>query len=263
MLPSTSVIPIHDENPTRTFSYLTAALIAANVLLLLVEPQLGQGDSSELAAFFYRWGMVPWEITHGQPVTGEVLRAAGLPVTGCAGACFPEKNVYLALLTSMFLHGGILHLGGNMLFMWVFGNNIEDTLGRVRFVVFYLAAGGLAGLAHVLVSADSVIPTVGASGAIAGLLGAYLVLFPHARITSILPIFFFIQIVRLPAILVLGLWFISQFIIGAGQQLGGAGVAWMAHVGGFVAGAGLILLLGGRRLARRPQFPDYPDSFAR
>lgn len=251
MLPATSVIPIHDENPTRSFSYLAAALIAVNAVLLFMEPGLGMGDSPELVSFFYRWGMVPWEIAHGQPVTGEALRASGIPVVGCTGPCIPGKNVYLALLTSMFLHGGILHVGGNMLFLWVFGNNIEDTLGRVRFILFYLVTGVLAGLAHVAFNSGSVIPTVGASGAVAGLLGAYIVLFPRARITSIVPIFFFYQFLKLPAVVVLGLWFVSQFLIGAGQQLGGAGVAWMAHVGGFAAGAVLILLLGGRGLVRR------------
>ncbi|MGH2767628.1 MAG: rhomboid family intramembrane serine protease [Acidimicrobiales bacterium] len=237
----TALIPIHDQNPTRSFSYLTVALIAINVALLLAEPSLGMGDSPQLSTFFCRWGMIPWEVTHGEPATG---------FGECAGAGISGKGVYTALFTSMFLHGGIVHLLGNMLFLWVFGNNIEDTLGRVRFLLFYLITGLGASLAHVLVNPGSTIPTVGASGAISGLLGAYLILFPRARIVSILPLWFFIRVIELPAVVVLGLWFVLQFVIGVGQQVGGAGVAWMAHVGGFLAGMGLILALGGRRLIR-------------
>ncbi|MGH2708365.1 MAG: rhomboid family intramembrane serine protease, partial [Actinomycetota bacterium] len=171
-------------------------------------------------------------------------------------ACFPGKSVYLSLFSSMFLHGGIVHLLGNMLFLWVFGNNIEDNLGRLRFVLFYFTTGILASLAHVAANGNSVIPTVGASGAIAGLLGAYILLFPRARITTIVPIFFFLQFLKLPAVVVLGLWFGYQFLFGVGQQVGAAGVAWLAHVGGFISGVALIYLFGGRRPAR-PAFPGY------
>src|SRR5207302_1285274 len=123
MIPSTSLIPIHDDNPTRGFSYVTVGIIALNVLVFLTEPHFGRGADPVLAEYLYRWGLVPWEITHGHQ----------LSLTGCLGACFTNKNVYLPLVTSMFLHAGPLHLAGNMLFLWVFGNNIEDTLGRVRF----------------------------------------------------------------------------------------------------------------------------------
>lgn len=246
MLPANSLIPIHDENPTSRLSIFTIVIIALNVVAFFATPGLGMSDAS--LPFFLRWGVIPWEFTHGQNVTEAALQASGLPVR-CIGECVENKNILLSLLTSMFLHGGFLHIGGNMLFLWVFGNNIEDTLRPFRFVVFYLLTGLAAGYAHILVNPESAIPTVGASGAVAGLLGAYVVLFPKARVLSVLPIFFYLTTVRLPALAVIGLWFVSQFFIGLGQQSGGAGVAWMAHVGGFIAGAVLILVfsLGRRR----------------
>lgn len=249
MIPAASLIPIHDENPTSRFSVVTLAIIIANVLAFFSEPNLGTGVSSAVVEFFYRWGLVPKEITSGLPVS--------LP--GCEGPCLPDKNVYLALGTSMFLHGGLLHIIGNMLFLWVFGNNIEDTIGRVQFILFYMATGIAAGLAHVAVNPESVIPTVGASGAVSGMLGAYIVLFPRAHVTTIIPAFF-LWTMRLPAIVVLGLWFVSQFIIGASQQVGG-GVAWVAHVGGFLAGAVLIIVIGGRRRLRPPRPLYRPEEY--
>lgn len=254
MIGATSLLPIHDENPTRRFSYLTVALILINVGAFFLQPGLGSA-SPDLLRFFYRWALVPWEVTRGHPVTAEALSSIGIVAQGCSGICFPEKSVYLSIVTSMFLHGDFLHIGGNMLFLWIFGNNIEDVLGRVRFILFYLATGTAAALAHVAINADSLQPTVGASGAVSGILGAYLVLFPHARITTLM-LFLFIQVVRLPAIVVLGIWFLSQFLIAAQQPLtGGGGVAWMAHVGGFIAGAILILPFRGRILRRR--VPDW------
>src|SRR2546421_4638050 len=241
MIPSTSLIPIHDDNPTRTFPYVTVGIIALNVLVFLTEPHFGRGGSLQVAEYFYRWGLVPWEITHGRQ----------LNLTGCLQACFTNKNVYLALLTSMFVHAGPLHIAGNMLFLWIFGNNIEDTLGPGRYLIFYLLCGLIAGLVHVALNPNSVYPTVGASGAIAGVLGAYLVLFPRARVLTIA----FFAIVPLPAVLVLGLWFVLQLFTGASQQIGGGGVAWGAHVGGFIAGAILVVLFGGRRRARERQIP--------
>ena len=238
MIPPTSLIPIHDDNPTRTFPYVTVGIIALNVLVFLTEPHFGRGGSLQVAEYFYRWGLVPWEITHGRQ----------LDLTGCLQACFTDKNVYLALLTSMFVHAGPLHLAGNMLFLWVFGN-IEDILGRGRYLIFYLLCGAIAGLIHVTLNASSVYPTVGASGAIAGVLGAYLVLFPRARVLTIA----FFVVVPLPAVFVLGLWFVLQLFTGASQQIGGGGVAWGAHVGGFVAGAILVLAFGGRARARERQ----------
>lgn len=259
VLGANSLIPIHDENPTRSFSWLTAAIIVLNVLVFLMEPSLGQPDprnpakACELTEFFYQWGTVPWEVTRGQtpPPNEEVDPSLRELYQFCEiSQHVGGKSIYLSLVTSMFLHGGIIHIAGNMLFLWVFGNNIEDRLGKVRFLIFYLLCGVLAALAHVYGNSASTVPTVGASGAVAGLLGAYLVLFPRARITTILPLFFFWQIIKLPAMVVLGIWFLSQFLIAGAQQLGGSGVAWLAHVGGFAAGVALIIPFGGRRGAR-------------
>jgi membrane associated rhomboid family serine protease len=240
MIPGTSLIPIHDDNPTRRFSYVTAALIALNVVILLFEPHLGIGNGPSVAQFFYRWGLVPREITQGHPIA----------LADCGGACFPGKNVYVAILTSMFLHAGPVHLIGNMLFLWIFGNNVEDVLGRVAYVGFYLVCGTLAALSQVAVNPSSAFPMVGASGAIAGVLGAYLVLFPRARVLTGVIVIFYIQFIRLPAVLVLGFWFVFQLFTGAMQQIGGGGVAWAAHVGGFVAGA--LLMVVYRALTRLP-----------
>lgn len=237
MFPANSLIPIHDENPTSRFSVFTAVIIALNIVVFLATPGFGATNAS--ATFFYQWGVVPWEITHG-----ETLREGGQQ---CLVQCVQNKNIWLSLLTSMFIHGSLFHVGGNMLFLWVFGNNIEDAMTRTRYIVFYLLTGLAAGWAHILVNPESTIPTVGASGAVAGLLGAYLVLFPRATVISILPLIVFFTTVRLPAMAVIGIWFLSQFFIAAAQQVGGPGVAWMAHVGGFIAGAALILLFRPRR----------------
>lgn len=235
----TSLLPIRDDNPTRRVSYLTIGIIVANVLLLFVTPNLGMGQDPHLREFFCRFGVVPWEITERLP-TGPLVCPPGFII---------GKSPYLSILTSMFLHGGLIHLGGNMLFLWVFGNNIEDTIGKARFLIFYLLTGAAAAMTHVALNASASIPTVGASGAIAGILGAYVVLFPRARVTTLV-MWFYLTTIKLPAVVVLGIWFATQFLIGAGQQFGG-GVAWAAHVGGFVAGALLIIPFGGRR-SRQP-----------
>jgi len=149
-----------------------------------------------------------------------------------------------------------VHLAGNMLFLWIFGNNIEDTLGHLAFIPFYLVCGVLAAFSHVALNPDSIFPTVGASGAIAGVLGAYLVLFPRAKVLTGIILIIYIQFIQLPAALVLGSWFVFQLFTGASQQIGGGGVAWAAHVGGFLAGAALIFLFGGRSRVRPPPLPE-------
>jgi membrane associated rhomboid family serine protease len=161
------------------------------------------------------------------------------------------KSVLFSLFTSMFLHGGFLHIAGNMLYLWVFGNNVEDRLGPGVFLIFYLAAGVVAAYAQVLPDPDSQTPLVGASGAIAGCLGAYLVMFPHARVLTLVPIFFFLQVMELPAMLVLGFWFVLQSLQGVGSLEADTGVAWFAHIGGFVFGALVALLF-----YRRQQVPQ-------
>ena len=224
------MIPLRDRNPSGTFPGVTVALILANVLVFLYEVQLGPA----LRTFVAHYALVPAQITggieYGTATFGSIV--------------FP-------LLTSMFLHGGWLHLIGNMWFLWIFGDNVEDTLGPFRYLVFYLVCGMGAGATHLLVEPTSMLPTLGASGAIAGVLGAYAVLFPGARVVTLVPVFFFIQLVELPALIVLGIWFVLQLFNGTLTLAAsvGAGVAWGAHVGGFVAGAVLVLLLRPRRVS--------------
>lgn len=247
MLPANALIPIRDENPTRTLSVVAISLIVANIGFFFLEPELGMRETCKLVQFFFRWGVVPKEFDQGQPFTGNV----------CPGFPLLDKNIYLSLITSMFLHGGPIHLAGNMLFLWIFGNNIEDILGKVRFLAFYMLTGILAGLAHIAFNLDSPTPTIGASGAVSGLLGAYIVLFPKARVLTIIPIWYLLfRPIAMPAALVLGVWFLSQFFIGQGQQAGEAGVAWVAHVGGFIAGTVLIFVFGGWQRRNRAAHPS-------
>lgn len=202
------MIPLRDVIPSRTTPYVTVTIIVVNALVFVFELRLPLTDR---ARFIEAYGIVP---------------AAVVP---------------LSLLTSMFLHGGWLHFLGNMLYLWIFGNNIEDVMGHGRFIVFYLACGILAALSHAVTDPGSNIPMVGASGAISGVLGAYLLLYPRARVLVLIPFGFFTRIMYVPAGFVLGLWFLLQlFSGGASLGRGGGGVAWFAHVGGFVAGMALI-----------------------
>jgi membrane associated rhomboid family serine protease len=229
------VIPLRDANPTRRTPIVTLALIVACFVTFAYElGRLGSGGMEALDAFAMEWGIVPAELTAAW-ASGRDLTAEGL-----------------TLVTSQFLHGGWLHLLGNLLFLWIFGNNIEDRLGRIRFLVFYLVGGAAAGLTQVAIDPDSTIPTIGASGAIAATLGAYLVLFPRARITSLVFLGFFYQLIDVPAVVVLVFWFLLQLIDGI-ASLGvtdtGGGVAFFAHIGGFVFGAlvGLVVRAAGPR----------------
>ncbi|MBI2168309.1 MAG: rhomboid family intramembrane serine protease [Actinobacteria bacterium] len=250
------VIPLRDENPTTRTPLITLLIIAANVFIFFaVQPQdFGMtGDLSDSAAaegeqteFLYRNAAIPCEVRQLEPLSAPQIQTGECQGPFVEGdPFFPDKSVLLSVLASMFLHGGLLHLGGNMLFLWIFGNNIEERFGVVGYVTFYVFAGLVATAAHVLTQANSTIPVIGASGAIAGVMGAYLVFFPQARVLSLVPIFFFIQIVRLPAAAVLGLWFVMQFFTNPNS-----GVAWAAHVGGFLAGAAVAFLL--RPLWPRP-----------
>jgi membrane associated rhomboid family serine protease len=215
--------PLRDENPTSRFPAVTVALIAANVAVFLF--QVARPHGLEQAVL--RFGAVPYLITH--------VRAAA------ETAAVPPL---LTLLTSMFLHGSLFHLLGNMLYLWIFGNNIEDRLGPFRFTLFYLASGVAAALTHVVFEPASRVPMIGASGAIAGVLGAYALTFPRARVRTLVFLFFYIDVVAVPAALILGLWFFLQ-LLNVGM---GGGVAWFAHIGGFVAGMLLIALARGRSL---------------
>jgi membrane associated rhomboid family serine protease len=228
------MIPLRDDNPRRTFPVVTYGLIGLNV-----------------AAFL-------WQLSLGRNLEPALFQVAFIPARFWLPGNWTAD--LLTIVISMFLHGGLLHIGSNMLYLFIFGDNIEDRLGHGRFVVFYLACGFLATLAHAVFSPGSRIPAIGASGAIAGVLGAYLLLFPHARVMTLIPIFFFITIREIPAIFILGFWFILQLFSGVGSlgvtdanDMGG--VAYFAHIGGFIAGLALVGLFGGFGKTRRRQPP--------
>ncbi|MCC7121463.1 MAG: rhomboid family intramembrane serine protease [Gammaproteobacteria bacterium] len=218
------MIPVHDDNPVTVTPVVTWALIAGCVAVFVW--QLGLGDrGNQLAAF--RYGVVP----------AVLLGEAALP---------PEVAVVpasLTVLTSMFLHGGFLHLAGNMLYLWIFGNNVEDALGHGRYLAFYALSGLAAALAQALHVPDSTIPMIGASGAISGVLAAYLLYYPHARVTVLVPLGFVLYTVRWPAVMVLGLWFVMQVGSSLLARPDQPGVAWLAHIGGFAAGLLLAVVL--------------------
>lgn len=226
------MVPINDNNPTKITPYLTYTSIAINIAIFIHELSL---SPQELQSFVRTYAIVPRELT----------------------ASFLSRDInqilpqFLTLITSQFIHGGFLHLAGNMLFLWIFGNNIEEQLGRFKYLIFYLSCGILAGLAQWFFSPQSNIPALGASGAIAGVLGAYILRFPHARILTLIPLGFFFYTVRIPAIFFLGFWFVQQALYGvaslnARSNIGmeGGGVAYWAHAGGFVFGVILGPLLG-------------------
>jgi membrane associated rhomboid family serine protease len=258
------VIPIHDRNPTRRRPVVTYALIAANTVAFLLSPvarsvftRSGAAESCREQRFYLRWGAVPTELVHDHALPYTAGAAAG------PGLCERVARTYdkipaLSALTSMFVHGGWLHLLGNMLFLWVFGNNVEDRFGRVRFLIFYLAVGMASTYGYALTRPGSTSTLVGASGAIAGVLGAYLVLYPRARVTSLVPIFFFIPL-PLPAWLVLASWFLLQAFYAAGSGVSGGGVAYLVHVVGFLLGLGVGALVqsSSKSLRRRRGPPGF------
>ncbi|MFN2525679.1 MAG: rhomboid family intramembrane serine protease [Actinomycetota bacterium] len=244
------LIPISDANPTRRFPVVTVGLIALNILMFFRTP--GLGTSLQSAVYFFRNAPLPCQLEATCP-RAILLTSQGpaveIPTRGLGSFLF-------AVLLSAFLHAGWLHIIGNLLFLWVFGNNVEDHLGRVKFLGFYLMGAVAASFAHVLwvLARDSGgnVPTVGASGAVAAVLGAYLVLFPRARVNVLVPIFILWTVIQMSAWAVLGLWFLYQFLIGAQEFTRGVTeVAWMAHVGGFVFGFIAVFILGGR-----PQRPE-------
>jgi len=216
------VIPLRDDNPTEIKPIFTIGFMVICVLVFLHQVTLGHrgGDM-----FVYQYGAIP----------AVVFGYAELPLE------FGAVSPYGSLFTSMFLHGGWMHLIGNMMYLWIFGNNIEDVMGHGRFIVFYGLCGVIAALSHAAVDPTSPVPMVGASGAISGILGAYMLLYPRARVLVLIPLGFFSQLIYVPAVLVLGLWFLMQVLSG-GMSLGteGGGVAFFAHIGGFVAGMVLI-----------------------
>ncbi|MFL5906499.1 MAG: rhomboid family intramembrane serine protease [Solirubrobacterales bacterium] len=288
------MLPLKDNNPTSRFPVVTVAIIAINVAVFIwqlsfsTDPRLDQAGFGSIDQSSLEYGAIPYRITHtdtGDCAVGAVSEVqtggfqAGVVCPGtkdyAEAVAIGQSNPEVApikineapwwetLFTSMFMHGGFLHIAGNMLFLWVFGNNIEDRLGRLKFALFYVLAGLIAVYTQALIDTASTAPTIGASGAIAGVLGAYALLFPHARVLTLIFIIFFVTVVEIPALILLGLWFILQFVPALGQVAvesgGGQGVAYFAHVGGFVFGlavAGIILLTRGRG-ETQPRLPVY------
>lgn len=228
------MIPLKDTIPSERRPIATVFLIVANVSVFFYEISLG-GELPELVKFA---GVVPARFFDSQFYTYEGL-----------------FRRYFPIFTSLFLHGGWFHLLGNMLYLWIFADNIEGRLGHFKFLVFYLLCGLGASLAHIFANPTSSVPSIGASGAIAGILGAYFILYPKSRVITLVPIFFFFQIIELPAFIFLGIWFFMQFfngvlVLGPGTAQAG-GIAWWAHIGGFLSGIFFILLLKGKKYQRR------------
>jgi len=273
------VIPIRDVNPTSRRPWVTLALIATNVMVFLLwQPTFAANSADRSFFFFYCNAVVPWEVTHQMDLAdgGAPARRAieddlppefgpqrGTLLQQELQRQCPDKSWALSILVAMFLHGGWLHIGGNMLFLWIFGNNVEDRLRPVTFILFYLLGGLAATALQLAFGPNSAIPNVGASGAIAAVLGSYLVMFPRARVYTLV-IFIFITAVELPAVVLLGAWFVLQLFSGVGSLTDevNAGVAYWAHVGGFVFGAAVTwLFFRGRgerqRMTKIPQRPDF------
>jgi membrane associated rhomboid family serine protease len=235
-------LPLYDDNPTSRVSYVTYALIALCSLVFLW--QLGQDDDVVSTAY----GMTPAYLFHAVALPDDA------PI-----------SPWMTIFTSMFLHGGWLHLGGNMLFLWIFGNNIEDVLGHVRYLLLYLVSGAVAALCQALPDTASTVPMIGASGAIAGVLGAYLLIYPYAKVHVLIWIIIFVRIITVPAWIMLGLWFGLQLLDGLLSDAGDAGVAFWAHVGGFISGVALLFLLRprGATLLQPPKSPSFAATAPR
>ncbi|MBF8267343.1 MAG: Rhomboid family protein [Dehalococcoidia bacterium] len=243
------MIPLSDPDVhRRSRPYVTAGLIALNALVFIYEITLGGVATTQ---FFYRWGLIPAELAQGQDFAVLFL---GPATTLNIESPIPAWGT---VFSAMFIHGGVMHFAGNMLYLWVFGDNVEDRLGHVKYLLFYLACGVAATWTQVAVNMDSQVPNIGASGAIAGVLGAYLLLFPYSRINTLVMLYF-ITVVRVPALFLLGFWFVLQFFSGVGSlgpmaQTGG--VAYWAHIGGFAAGVLAIALY--LKATGQPVFPSY------
>jgi membrane associated rhomboid family serine protease len=242
-----AMIPYRDSLRSRTFPIVNYALIAINIIVFVYELSLQTqavslgfrrlGFGNELDVWISQWGVVPCRLAESCPPRAVVLESG-------AG------NEWINLITSQFIHGGISHILGNMLFLWIFGDNVEDAMGHVRYLLFYLLGGVIAGLAQIAVDANGTIPSVGASGAIAAVLGAYLVTYPRASVAVLIPIWIIPWLTRVPAILMMGFWFLTQLIsVGAmaNARGGGGGVAYWAHIGGFLAGVVLVWFFRGSR----------------
>jgi membrane associated rhomboid family serine protease len=261
------MIPLKDNIPNERFPFVTVALIVINVIAYLLSIRHGGsllgGPSTSTVLHD---AAIPYDFTHPgkycslEPGVSE-FGGAGVQAV-CKNGPFPGQiPTWETAFTAMFLHGGILHIGGNMLFLAIFGPNVEEAVGRLKYLVFYLAGGLVALAAQIAVGPNSVAPTLGASGAIAAVLGGYIVLYPRARILSLIFIIFFVTIIEVPAVLILGFWFLEQLLFGAAGLAnpagGGGGVAYFAHVGGFAFGLALIRLFAVRRKSEPPRYPVY------
>ncbi|HZM77997.1 MAG TPA: rhomboid family intramembrane serine protease [Candidatus Limnocylindrales bacterium] len=261
------VLPVHDVNPVRRTPIVTYALIAVNIVVFLLSPaymligvesNVSTAELCQQQAFFDHYGAIPQEMLENKQLpavpTGQVGQSEG--VEGCVVAPPTyEKNIFVSVLSSMFLHAGWLHLLGNMLFLWVFGNNVEDRFGRLRYLLFYLATGYVAAYGFAAADPSLAQPLIGASGAVSGVLGAYLILYPRARVWSLVPFLLFLPL-KLPAWFVLGLWFVLQWFYSSGYAVTDAGeVAFLAHVIGFLFGAVIASFVR----ALGPPIPPLPD----
>jgi membrane associated rhomboid family serine protease len=286
------LIPLKDNIPTRSFPFVTVAIIVANVLVFVFFQQAlfgphGGFSSAGNESKVVKYTFIPYELSHPGKLCGERALVDGQRVASDGGQPLCEGRserfttsegetvrakidrvvdrdqppVWLTIFTAMFMHGGVLHIAGNMLFLWIFGNNIEDSMGRVKFALFYLVGGVVATLAQYAIGPNQAVPTLGASGAIAAVLGAYALLYPRARVVTLIFIVFFATVITLPALLVLGLWFALQVLDASSQSLGGGGgVAFFAHIGGFLFGLAAIKLLASRYdpyYDRRQRLPVY------
>ena len=220
------MIPLKDDNPTVSFPLVTISLIVINIVVFFYEISLGP----QFAPFLNTYGAKPLHIM-------SMSSPPGYP------------SPHFTIFSSMFLHGGFFHVAGNMLYLWIFGNNIEDSMGHFKFIIFYFISGIVAVYIFAFVNPESTIPMVGASGAVSGVLGAYLVLFPRAKVLTLVPLGFYMQVIKVPAVFVLGLWIFVQIINGMVSGGQGGGVAWFAHIGGFLAGVVLVGLFKKRRVS--------------
>jgi membrane associated rhomboid family serine protease len=258
------VIPLKDNIPSSRFPFVTVALILTNVVVyLLAVSHGGSIISGPTAPEELKYGAIPYALTHYGKHCGFVLNGA-IVCQGQLGVAGTPPNTiptWETIFTAMFMHASILHLGGNMLFLWIFGNNVEDAMGPAKYIGFYLL-GGLAALAlQVAVGPNSTAPTLGASGAIAAVLGGYILLYPRARVLTLVFLILFFTVIELPALVVLGFWFIEQAVFGAVNLTnptgGGGGVAYFAHIGGFAFGLATVKLLATRRRPVPPRYPVY------
>ena len=255
------MFPLKDNIPTDRTAFVTIAFIAINVIVYFVL-QRGGILSGPSDSGVVDYGAIPYEVTHpGKEcaITGQQIVCEGQ--AGVSGTAADQPATILTIFSSMFMHGSILHLGGNMLFLWIFGNNVEDSMGHVKFILFYLL-GGVAALAgQIIIEPNAAVPTIGASGAVAAVLGGYILLYPRARVVTLILIIFFFTIIELPAMLILGFWFLQQVAFGyfdlANPAGGGGGVAYFAHIGGFVFGLLAIKLFASREKDYSPP-PKYP-----